>query len=94
MVGPVTFRPQANPVERKARQDGTSQPASQQLVTAQQLSPQLSASRLADLARDLAEAGPPVAHARIARLRQAIAQGSYEVDAGRIADALLRQLAV
>ncbi|RDV02674.1 flagellar biosynthesis anti-sigma factor FlgM [Sphingorhabdus pulchriflava] len=94
MVGPVTFRPQAIPVERKTPPDGASRPVSQQVSAGQKLSPQLSTSRLADLARDLAEAGPPVDHARIARLRQAIAQGSYEVDAGRIADALLRQLTV
>lgn len=94
MVGPVTFRPHAIPVERKGQQENSHQSASQHMATAQQLSPQLSASRLADLARALAEAGPPVDHARIAQLRQVIAEGRYDVDAGRIADALLRHLAV
>ena len=41
------------------------------------------------MARELADAGPPVDHARIAQIRQAISLGSYRIDPGAIADAML-----
>lgn len=51
----------------------------------------LSASlpKLVNLARELAEQGPPVDHAKIAQVRQAIAQGSYHIDTEKLATAIL-----
>ncbi len=45
--------------------------------------------KLVRLANDLAAQGPPVDFARIAEIRQAIALGTYRVDANRIAVAML-----
>jgi negative regulator of flagellin synthesis FlgM len=47
-------------------------------------------SRLLDTAAALARQGPPVDYARIAQIKQAIATGTYTVDADRIAATLLR----
>jgi flagellar biosynthesis anti-sigma factor FlgM len=48
-----------------------------------------------ELARALAEEGPPVDHARLAQISQAIASGDYRIDAAAIADALLgRHIAI
>lgn len=44
---------------------------------------------LTRLARALAAEGPPVDHARLAQISQAIASGDYRIDAAAIADALL-----
>jgi negative regulator of flagellin synthesis FlgM len=52
--------------------------------------PSVSLSKLTAAARQLAEAGPPVDFAKIAQIRQAIANGSYQSDAEAIADAVLR----
>jgi negative regulator of flagellin synthesis FlgM len=41
------------------------------------------------MAAELAQQGPPVDFARIAQLRQAIAQGSYAVDVDSIAHAMI-----
>lgn len=46
-------------------------------------------ARLTGLVRALASEGPPVDHARIAQIRQAIASGSYRPDAEAVADAML-----
>ena len=46
-------------------------------------------ARLTRLAHELAMQAPPVDHARIAQLRQAIASGEYHPDAQAIADAML-----
>lgn len=48
-------------------------------------------ARLTILARELAKQEPPVDHARIAQLRQAIASGGYRPEARAIADAMLHQ---
>ena len=45
--------------------------------------------KLINLARELAEQGPPVDYAKIAHVRQAIAQGSYQIDADALANAIL-----
>jgi len=47
-------------------------------------------TRLTSLAKELGEQGPPVDHARIAMLRDAIASGAYTVDATLIANAAVR----
>lgn len=46
--------------------------------------------RLLSMSSELAEQGPPVDVSRIATLRNAIADGSYHVDADKIANAMLR----
>jgi negative regulator of flagellin synthesis FlgM len=45
--------------------------------------------RLVTLAADLARQGPPVDYARIAQIRQAIAEGSYTVDPVAIASSMI-----
>lgn len=45
-------------------------------------------SEVRGLARDMA-ASPPVDSGRVAAIRSAIATGSYIVDAGRLADAMI-----
>ena len=45
--------------------------------------------KLVSMAADLAKAGPPVDHAKIAQLRQAIARGEYSTDADAIAHAMV-----
>jgi flagellar biosynthesis anti-sigma factor FlgM len=90
MVGPVTYRTQIPGTVHREPGERLRQPADKQAPVTAMLSP----SRLAELARTLAESGPPVDHARIAQLRQAIAQGSYALNPDSIADALYRQLAI
>lgn len=51
-------------------------------------------SKLTEIARRLAAEGPPVDHARIAQISQAIASGAYRIDAAAIADAMLRRLSL
>lgn len=46
--------------------------------------------KLIDLASELASQGPPIDHAKIARVREAIILGTYRVRPEAIADALLR----
>lgn len=46
--------------------------------------------KLIELARALTEQGPPVDYAKIAQIRQAIAQGEYHIDTEAIASAILR----
>lgn len=47
-------------------------------------------AQLKNLARTLASGRPPVDNARIAQIRQAIANGEYRADTQEIADAMLR----
>jgi flagellar biosynthesis anti-sigma factor FlgM len=46
--------------------------------------------KLVSLASTLAEQGPPVDFAKIAQVRQAIAEGSYRVNPDKIAGAMMR----
>lgn len=48
----------------------------------------LPVARLIGLARELSEQPPPVDHARISALRNAIANGAYAVDAALVAKAV------
>jgi len=48
-----------------------------------------SAIQLMDLAADLAKAGPPVDYARIAQIKRAIADGSYDIDVNAVARSIL-----
>lgn len=87
MVDPVGFHPigRSRPVRDQAASQAsrTASPAEPEL----RLSPSL--PKLVGLARQLAQAGPPVDYAKIAQVRQAISQGSYEIDADAIAGAML-----
>lgn len=47
-------------------------------------------SNLINLARTLADQGPPIDGAKIARVRQAIADGNYQIDVEALANAMLR----
>ncbi|MGB5077752.1 MAG: flagellar biosynthesis anti-sigma factor FlgM [Sphingorhabdus sp.] len=49
-----------------------------------------SLSKLISLARTLADQGPPIDTAKIAQVRQAIADGSYQIDVEALANAMLR----
>ncbi len=88
MVDPVslpTVRPVENRLVRNAKSSGSpTTVATEPAATAVPL------SKLTAAARALAEAGPPVDYVRIAQIRTAISQGSYQLDSKAIADAMLR----
>ena len=46
--------------------------------------------QLLELVAELSTSGPPVDHARIAQVRRAIADGSYRIDPGALAKAIIR----
>jgi negative regulator of flagellin synthesis FlgM len=60
-----------------------------QRSAAQTPSQQTSLPQLLNMVAELATHGPPVDHAKIAQLRQAIAFGSYRADPDAIAEALI-----
>ena len=78
----------ASPVRNVASRTETMAPATPR-VTATAPAP-LPVARLIGLARELSELPPPVDHARIAALRNAIANGAYAVDAALVAKAVTR----
>ena len=87
MVDPVTLWP-TRPVSRSVKDDGASATrtgtiSAREIVTGQSL------PKLVNLATELAKAGPPVDFAKIALVRQAIAQGAYSIDVDRIAHAMV-----
>ena len=94
MVDPISFGP-LRPVEHRKTAAAPIQ-SNAEIKTAAasfapaQTSPKFPLSKLAALARELSDAGPPVDHARIAQIRQAISLGSYRIDPNAIADAVLR----
>ena len=49
-----------------------------------------SLSKLISMARSLADQGPPIDGAKVARVRQALADGTYHVDVEALANAMLR----
>jgi flagellar biosynthesis anti-sigma factor FlgM len=88
MVDPVslsTLRPVESRLVRNAKTGGSpSAPAREAQAAPVPL------SKLTAAARALADAGPPVDYVRIAQIRTAISQGSYQLDSRAIADAMLR----
>jgi flagellar biosynthesis anti-sigma factor FlgM len=94
MVDPILFGPLRSVEHRKAA--AASNPATsggkavEASVKADQATPKVSLSKLTALARELADAGTPIDHARIAQIRQAISLGSYQIDPNAIADAVVR----
>ena len=47
---------------------------------------------LINLVRTLADSGPPIDSAKVARVRQAIAEGNYHVDVEALANAMLTHM--
>ncbi len=93
MVDPIKFGP-LRPVEhRKSASVPTTESkaalAPSLPAPAMPAMPAVSLSKLTAMARELADSGPPVDHARIAQIRQAIAMGSYRIDPDAIAGAML-----
>ena len=79
----------ANPGQNARSERVGSERASSPAPTSDQLSLTSSAQLLKELG-DLVAAAPEVDASRVEAIRQAIADGSYTVDAGRIADQLLK----
>jgi flagellar biosynthesis anti-sigma factor FlgM len=96
MVNPVSFGP-LRPIEERspvvAKRGG--EPAQlQPTPSTEQSKSSVPPTKLTALARELADAGPPVDYARIAQIRQAISNGGYHVDAQAIAGAMLRHFQI
>lgn len=93
MVDPISFGRLGSVERRKAAVVPTPELAKASvqdaLLSSTQAKPKVSLSKLTALARELSDAGPPVDHARIAQIRQAISLVSYRIDPGAIADAVL-----
>ncbi|MFZ0050773.1 MAG: flagellar biosynthesis anti-sigma factor FlgM [Desulfobaccales bacterium] len=49
-------------------------------------------ARLRRLAREIIYRTPEVRREKVARLKEAIAQGAYEIDAGKLADIMIAEL--
>ncbi len=86
MVDPVSFHPVGR-VQTKV--DVSSQAARRSTAEPQAAAAGPSLPKLVNLAQQLQEQGPPVDYVRIAQVRQAIAQRSYQIDTGAIAKAIL-----
>jgi negative regulator of flagellin synthesis FlgM len=87
MVDPVA----QGPVSRARIASAATGPSPRAMTAGHQTARKEAASlpRLVTLAAELASQGPPVDYARIAQVRQAIADGSYTVDPDRIAQSIL-----
>lgn len=87
MVDPVTLWP-VRPVSRSVKDDGARATRSE-TASARPAGSSASLPKLVSLAADLARAGPPVDYAKIAQVRQAIAQGGYSIDVDTIAHSMI-----
>ncbi len=87
MVDPVTLWP-IRPVSKSVKDDGARATRSE-TTSARPLDAGAGLPKLISLAADLTKAGPPVDYARIAQLRQAIAQGDYLIDVDSIAHSMV-----
>lgn len=87
MVDPVTLWP-VRSVSKSVGEPGV-KTARTEPASAQPKGSATSLPKLVSMAAELARQGPPVDFARIAQLRQAIAQGSYAVDVDSIAHAMI-----
>lgn len=87
MTQPISFRPlrAREPLAHPALLQGEAVAAR---TTSQ--AAHVPVARLTGLARTLASQEPPIDHARIAQIRQAIASGGYRPEAEAIAKAMLR----
>jgi negative regulator of flagellin synthesis FlgM len=82
-TGPVSRTSSTAPSTDAKRRIATLTPAPEAVGASANL------PRLVTLAADLARQGPPVDYARIAQIRQAIAEGSYKIDPAKIAAAIV-----
>ena len=90
MVDPISFGPLRSVEHRKSVAAKPESNSAAVAMKTEQATPTFSLSKLTAMARELTDAGPPVDHARIAQIRQAISLGSYRLDPSAIADAVLR----
>ncbi len=91
MVDSVSIRPAASPPVR-ANIGTNPTAASQKLNVPDPLKnahPQAGLPKLMQMAAALAEQGAPIDFAKIAKVRHAIANGDYNIDANRIAAAMV-----
>jgi len=87
MVDPVTLWP-IRPVSKSVKDNGARATRSE-TASARAIGASASLPKLVSLAADLAKAEPPVDYAKIAQLRQAIAQGDYLIDLDSIAHSMV-----
>lgn len=90
MVDPVGFHAVGR--ARAATDPAVSQPspkATASVAASAEFKAAPSLPKLVGMAQELAKAGPPIDYAKIAQIRQAIAQGTYEIDPSAIASAML-----
>ena len=78
----------ASPVRNVASRTETTTSAAPAVTETAPTPAPLPVARLIGLARELSEQPPPVDHARISALRNAIANGAYAVDAALVAKAV------
>ncbi len=88
MVDPVTLWP-IRSVSKSVTDEGA-RTAHAQAVPASTRASAASQPKLVNLASELAKAGPPMDHAKIAQLRQAMARGEYSQDVDAIANSMVR----
>ena len=88
MVDPVTLWPIRS--VPKSMADESVRTAHAQAVSTPTRAPAAGLPKLVNLTTELANAGPPMDHAKIAQLRQAIAHGEYSHDIDAIADSMIR----
>lgn len=86
MVDPVTLWP-VRPVSKSVKDDGARATRSE-TASARAIGTSASLPKLVGLAAELTNAGPPVDYAKIAQVRQAIAQGDYLIDVDTIAHSM------
>lgn len=90
MVDPVSFRPISSVKANRDNSLADAKKASPGLAHASE--PQIgvrSLTNLVNLAAELSAQGPPVDHAKIAQVRQAISIGAWKVDPDALASAML-----
>lgn len=87
MVDPVTLWP-VRSVSLSAKDEGV-HTARVHAAPGKPARTSASLPKLVSLAADLAKAGPPIDYAKIAQLRQAIAQGGYAPDVDAIAHSMV-----
>lgn len=92
MTQPLSFNPTRSAREARivAASDGADRAPAAAPGTIPSAKPLLPPSKLTALARELASREPPVDPMRVAKIGNAIAAGDYPIDAGAIADAMLR----
>jgi negative regulator of flagellin synthesis FlgM len=87
MVDSVTLWP-VRPVPKSLKDDGARATRSE-AMSARTINTSASLPKLVNLAAELANVGPPVDYAKIAQVRQAIAQGDYLIDVDTIAHSMV-----